>query len=436
MLITSLLVVTSIILIYTTMYFIAKAQNITFNILKLDIFKHFTIILAGIIAALLHTKIEGSLILIINILMYVLLIKYILGLSTEKAFFSTFVIYVAIAFADVLGVVIYTFLDIDLISMTVELRSINGNLLIILLLFIGTFIKPLMLLIEGLIEKATSKIGTVIIVTISLISIIYVMVYYNIETVDFEDIIIKFMTLMALVFILIKFYIEKQTKNNLIKEYEKMNDYVKIYEDVIEKDRIRRHENKNQLITIKGMISPKDKRTNEYIDSLISDNSDKSYKWLSELKNIPIGGLKGLLFYKVNKMCENNIEVSLTISRSLENSKLQNIDTKTYKQLCQIIGVYIDNAIEACLETESKSIGIEIYKDEDIFEFIISNTYKGNIQVDNIDAAGYTTKGNGHGYGLSLVRDIINSNAQFFQNRELVNEYYIQHLFLDLTDQE
>lgn len=245
---------------------------------------------------------------------------------------------------------------------------------------------------------------------------------------------ILIVTLFAV--LLIKLYVEQINKNNLKVEYDKMSDYVKIYEDVIEKDRIRRHENKNQLITIKGMISPKDKRANEYIDSLIADNSDKSYKWLSELKNIPIGGLKGLLFYKVNKMRENNIEVSLTISRSLENSKLQNIDTKTYKQLCQIIGVYIDNAIEACLEAESKSIGIEIYKDEDIFEFIISNTYKGNIQVDNIDAAGYTTKGNGHGYGLSLVRDIINSNAQFFQNRELVNEYYIQHLFLDLTDQE
>lgn len=107
---------------------------------------------------------------------------------------------------------------------------------------------------------------------------------------------------------------------------------------------------------------------------------------------------------------------------------------KLYKQLCQIIGVYVDNAIEACIDCDIKSIGIEIYKDGDIFEFIITNTYKGNVEVDNMDNAGYTTKGNGHGYGLSLVRDIINSNPQFFQNRELINDYYIQHLFLDLTD--
>lgn len=434
MLITSLSIITTIMLVYTTLYFISKVTDSRLNFIKIEPPKNIFIISSGILIAILHIKIEGNLILLIHILIYIILMKYVIELSTEKAFFSTLVIYLMIAIADVLGVVLYSFINSDIVSLGLEERTIIGNIVIITLLYICSYIKPLLKLLSTLIKTSETKIGNIIVITISLTSLIYIMVYYNIETSDLEDLKVKFLTAITLVFILTKFYIEKQDKNNVIKEYDKMSEYVKVYEDIIEKDRIRRHENKNQLVTIKGMISEDDKKTQEYIDSLIDDNSDKSYKWISELTNIPIGGLKGLLFYKVNQMRDSGIEVSLTISRSLEESKLQNINMKLYKQLCQIIGVYVDNAIEACIDCDIKSIGIEIYKDGDIFEFIITNTYKGNVEVDNMDNAGYTTKGNGHGYGLSLVRDIINSNPQFFQNRELINDYYIQHLFLDLTD--
>lgn len=431
MLITSISIITSIALCYTTIYFSSKIINIK---LKFN-FKNIMCILAfSVSTILIHYITDETISIILYFLILMIINKLIFQVSISKATSAALISYLVLICSDILSVFILMIFKIDPPTLTVFQKQIFGNILVMIMLTVLSKISIFENLLEFIVNKAENKVSKCILSSITIVDLLYTFAYYNISAKNIETILVNVLTIILFTVILIKLYIEQISKNNLRVEYDKMSEYVKVYEEIIEKDRIRRHENKNQLITIKGMISNKDKKAHEYIDSLIDDNSDKTYRWMGELKNIPIGGLKGLLFYKVNRMRENNIEVSLTISRSLENSKLQGINTKVYKQLCQIIGVYVDNAIEACMESKNKSIGIEIYKDGDIFEFIITNTYKGNLEVDNIDNAGYTTKGTGHGYGLTLVKDILNTNPQFFQNREMINDYYIQHLFLDLTE--
>lgn len=431
MLITSISIITSIALCYTTIYFSSKIINIK---LKFN-FKNIMCILAfSVSTILIHYITDETISIILYFLILMIINKLIFQVSISKATSAALISYLVLICSDILSVFILMIFKIDPPTLTVFQKPIFGNILVMIMLTVLSKISIFENLLEFIVNKAENKVSKCILSSITIVGLLYTFAYYNISAKNIETILVNVLTIILFTVILIKLYIEQISKNNLRVEYDKMSEYVKVYEEIIEKDRIRRHENKNQLITIKGMISNKDKKAHEYIDSLIDDNSDKTYRWMGELKNIPIGGLKGLLFYKVNRMRENNIEVSLTISRSLENSKLQGINTKVYKQLCQIIGVYVDNAIEACMESKNKSIGIEIYKDGDIFEFIITNTYKGNLEVDNIDNAGYTTKGTGHGYGLTLVKDILNTNPQFFQNREMINDYYIQHLFLDLTE--
>lgn len=431
MLITSLSIISSIGLCYITIYFISKLLNIR---LEINIKNLMIILIYSITAIMLHYITGKTISIILYYLILMIINKLIFKTSISKSTISALICYLMLICSDILSYFIYLILKIDPFLINMYEKILIGNIVVMCLILIVSKINIITQLFAAIIEKSENKVIKYVLSSIAMLGLLYTFIYYNISSKSLEIVLVNTLTMLLFTVILLKLYVEQMNKKNLKIEYDKMSEYVKVYEDIIEKDRIRRHENKNQLITIKGMISEDDKKTQEYIDSLIDDNSDKSYKWISELTNIPIGGLKGLLFYKVNQMRDSGIEVSLTISRSLEESKLQNINMKLYKQLCQIIGVYVDNAIEACIDCDIKSIGIEIYKDGDIFEFIITNTYKGNVEVDNMDNAGYTTKGNGHGYGLSLVRDIINSNPQFFQNRELINDYYIQHLFLDLTD--
>lgn len=431
MLITSLSIITTIMFTYTYMFFASKILNIKMQ----NNIKNLLIITALSIIIVITNKFDDTLMkTLIQFFLYNITVSLIFKKEIDKSIICTILAHLVIFVYDIFGILILKIFNFDINSYGIAERKIIGDIIVIVIILIASKISPIVELLQSIINNSKVKIIYYISILILSIAVGYTFVYYNIINKTVEEMVINTSMIGLIVFIFIKLSLDSASKQNIVKEYEKMNEYVKVYEDIIEKDRIQRHENKNQLITIKGMISKRDKKTHEYIDSLVQDNNDMTNRWVGELKNIPIGGLKGLLFYKVNKMRNSGIEANVTISRMLENSKLQDIDTKTYKQLCQIIGVYIDNAIEACLEADVKSIGIEIYKENDIFEFIISNTYNGTINIDNMDEAGYTTKGNGHGYGLSLVRDIINSNAKFFQNREIINDYYIQHLFLDLTE--
>ena len=62
--------------------------------------------------------------------------------------------------------------------------------------------------------------------------------------------------------------------------------------------------------------------------------------------------------------------------------------------------------------------------------FNISNTYKGKIEIEKI-GTGYTTKGNGRGYGLRLVNDIIEKQKELSIEKELDDRYYTTKLIVN-----
>ena len=58
----------------------------------------------------------------------------------------------------------------------------------------------------------------------------------------------------------------------------------------------------------------------------------------------------------------------------------------------------------------------------------ISNNYKGVIEFEKMSNKGYTTKGKGHGYGLSLVNDIIKADNNLKHEMKINKEMFTQRL--------
>ena len=94
------------------------------------------------------------------------------------------------------------------------------------------------------------------------------------------------------------------------------------------------------------------------------------------------------------------------------------IDLKEMKispyEFCRILGILLDNAIEAAKECEEKVINVRFIKDFKVNRelVIIENSYKKvDLDIEKIFEKGYSTKKeekDNHGLGLWTVRKILN----------------------------
>lgn len=210
--------------------------------------------------------------------------------------------------------------------------------------------------------------------------------------------------------------------------YQQVVKYSNMTNKLLEDYRMVSHEHKNQLSIIRQMIPKENIELMDYIDNLIDKRNGIKYKWVADLNHIPLDGLKGLINYKLLEMEDNHINSIVTISKDTNKIKLNKLSTNQQDHLYSIVGVYLDNAIQAAKESKQKEISLEIYKDKTDLVMILSNTYKGTIQLDKLDHYGYTTKGKNHGVGLHIVRTILNEDNLFSQSRKLIDVYYIQEL--------
>lgn len=65
-------------------------------------------------------------------------------------------------------------------------------------------------------------------------------------------------------------------------------------------------------------------------------------------------------------------------------------------------------------------------------EFIISNSFEGELDLESIGTKKYTTKGKGHGYGLMLAKKILNSYSCFEATRTVIGGIYSQSLMVKM----
>lgn len=221
---------------------------------------------------------------------------------------------------------------------------------------------------------------------------------------------------------------EKMISVNLKKEYEELINNLNEYEKILEKYRITNHENLNNFIVIKGMLEENQKDVIKQIDEIIKFKQQDDNELLFKTKKLPTGGLQGLVYQKMLTMKENNIICNLEISKNIDVAKMKLLDFELIKNICAIIGIFLDNAIEAVSNLEKKIVGIYIYIDDENKElcFAISNNFSGFIDLDKIDNKGYSSKGSGRGYGLSLVKRIVDSDNRISLKREIMGDMFKQ----------
>lgn len=232
-------------------------------------------------------------------------------------------------------------------------------------------------------------------------------------------------TLLITIFMSLK---QSYKHHELTLKYDKLLEFIKKYELEIDKQRILRHETRNQFVIIKSKIIDKDKESNiiEYINEIIEDNNQKiNNSEYSKLGYLPSNGIKGLFYFKVSEASEKGIDIKINISKQMEQSFLNNLSALSFNQVGKVLGIFLDNAIEGALSSDDKQLGIEVYCEDDEATFIISNTY---LVANTVSTNRRSTKGINRGHGLLLAEQIINLNPKLSNETTVTESVYVQKL--------
>ena len=238
------------------------------------------------------------------------------------------------------------------------------------------------------------------------------------------------LSIVSIAIFLILYYIymeECSSYDKLKEEYDNLFDCIQNFENWIDDEQLYRHEMKNNLSIIRNMT--RNKNITNKIDEILDMSIIIDDRVIETLKNIPKGDLKGLLYYKVAISKKKKINIIFEVSENSTN-KIRKINKDKMRELCIILGIYLDNAIDAASKAKDKNVVLEIYEINKELNFVISNTYEELLSIKNMNRKNFTTKGKNHGRGLYYANKIIKKYKWISQDQMFLNNYFTQKLIV------
>lgn len=368
------------------------------------------------------------------IIMVIFIIEFCFyNMSAKKSILSAFFVQFIGIIGEIFFSCIFYLLEQGL-SIVSFVNTVYGNLIcnffiaiMVMILSQTKIMKKLYLKINSfMISLNIIKTITSITITFFVIILLFYVVYYKYSTNQlalYFVVVLMFVFYSVILFMILYYYYEY---NKIKNKYVLSLDNLKEYEDLINRYRVINHENRNQLLVVRNMGNYK--KAKEYIDELI-ENKDKDVKNISyRVKRIPSNYLRAVIYTKMMKMEKENIKCELIIDRNINSEHFLNIDDKTLLDICNIVNVFLDNAIEAVILTVQKIVSIEMTEEDTDIVIYISNKFSGVVKLNQITNIRYTTKGEGHGYGLALVKEIVNNNSALSNKQKVNNNAFSQIL--------
>lgn len=192
-----------------------------------------------------------------------------------------------------------------------------------------------------------------------------------------------------------------------------------------------KHDFSNIITALGGYINSKNMEGLEkYYDKILDEcniNNNLSTLNPNIINNPAIYNILATKYYKAD---EQGITINLQVFINLNELKMDIYD------FCRILGILLDNAIEASSKCEEKIINIDIrdIKPRKCQSVTIENTYQNkNIDINKLSEKGYTTKTedkNSHGIGLWQVSKTIKKHPNTILDTSKDEKYFRQELVI------
>ena len=193
-----------------------------------------------------------------------------------------------------------------------------------------------------------------------------------------------------------------------------------------------KHDFNNIILGLDGYINNDDfnkEKLKKYLNSTImtfNNNIELNDIVIAKLNSIKVSSLKSLITNKVLMAQNNNIDVNINTQGEITNFYTDEM------QLSRILGILLDNAIEASLEVpDDKKIEVNIIQINKITDIQISNTFNNTgTPITDFNKEGFSTKGTNRGLGLSSAHEIANK-LNMLLNTEIDRNTFVQILTIE-----
>ena len=262
---------------------------------------------------------------------------------------------------------------------------------------------------------------------------VFILVFYNFLSINSvmenNNIPLYYMSISVITFFFILFiFISSSLLKNLhIKieveaerqKLEQQKKYIKSLEKNNNEIRKFKHDFNNIILGLEGYITNNEVDNIKLRDYFYNNIKDFNTKIelddivLSHLNNIKVPSIKNLLTNKIISAQNNDFKVDICIEDEIDNFYVNEM------QLSRILGIFLDNSLEAGLELDNnRFIELIILKANKTIVIQITNTFKNtNLDIDQINESGYSSKGGNRGIGLSSANDIISKHNMILNTR-------------------
>lgn len=216
-------------------------------------------------------------------------------------------------------------------------------------------------------------------------------------------------------------------------------DYARLVKQQYEEMRHFRHDFKNVLISLQGMINAGDYASvSEYLDNQVGPSEMGAQDPLTPLIQVKNSAVRQVLYNKLAYASSRGIPYQLEILEEID------LDVNNSVALSKAVGILLDNAIEASdalvgmgdlaltQRTDHNSVDRSHQSSEDAnpdspqptlmlialinqdqdWIILISNAYQGELpNLRELNQSGVTTKGHGRGLGLANLTEIIDQEG-------------------------
>lgn len=272
--------------------------------------------------------------------------------------------------------------------------------------------------------------------------IIFAIIIIQGEKEGYPPKVIYFNTILFLTFFIITMVILFLTIRNLHNNHKLQNEqqkridmeeYMRKLEDSYQEMRIFKHDYINLLSTMQILLDENETdKLKELFHARILPSSKKLTgrdTIIGRLSNIKLIELKGLLYSKIISAMNRDINITLEILEEIDDISMEMLD------LVNVIGAFMDNAIEAANETEEKKLVVIVVDNEVSVTIIISNsTPDMEIDLDEIYNRDVTYKKNHNGLGLYSVIKILDKYNNTIHSTTYKNNIFTQTLEICKTE--